>query len=73
MLDLTKPEVEQAYRIGVAAGRTNAKQDADRAAQATEDRIVYELDRYRIRLEKENPSAAGHVAVCSAIITGEVY
>jgi hypothetical protein len=73
MLDLTKPEIEQAYRLGVAAGLANAKVDADRAAQATENRIVYELERYRVRVEKENPSAAGHVAVCIGIINGEVY
>jgi hypothetical protein len=73
MLDLTKPEIKQAYLLGVEAGRSNSKADADRAAQATENRIVYELERYRVKLEKENPSAAGHVAVCIGIINGEVY
>jgi hypothetical protein len=73
MLDLTEPQIRQAYLLGVETGKASANQDSDRAAEATENRIISELERYRVRLKKENPKMAEHIAVCIAIIKGEVY
>jgi hypothetical protein len=47
--------------------------DADRAAQNTENRIVYELDLYRLKLVKNDCVVqAGVVAHCLRLIQGEV-
>jgi hypothetical protein len=74
MLDLTKPEIEQAYRLGVAAGLANAKVDADRAAQNTENRIVYELGLYHTKLVKNDCVVqAAVVTHCIKLIQGEVF
>lgn len=72
MLDLSKPEIEHAYRLGLIAGAEKVKVDADRAAQATEDRIVYELDRYRLRLVQKGSVDAVVVERCIKFIQGEV-
>jgi hypothetical protein len=73
MLDLSKPEIKQAYLMGVEAGKTITANDADRAAQETENRIVAELDRFKSKLEHHDCVVqAGVVAHCLAIINGEV-
>jgi hypothetical protein len=74
MLDLTKPEIKQAYLLGVEAGRSSANTDADRAAQNTENRIVYELGLYHTKLVKNDCVVqAAVVAHCIRLIQGEVF
>ena len=73
MIDLTKPELRQAYLMDVEAGKTISAGDADRAAQNTENRIVYELGLYRSKLEKNDCVVqAAVVTRCLALIQGEV-
>lgn len=73
MIDMSKPEIKQAYLMGVEAGKTITAGDADRAAQNTENRIVYELGLYRSKLEKHDCVVqAAVVARCLALIQGEV-
>jgi len=73
MLDLSKPEIRHAYLMGVEAGKATVTADADRAAQNTENRIVYELDLYRLKLVKNDCVVqAGVVAHCLRLIQGEV-
>jgi hypothetical protein len=73
MLDMTKPEIKQAYLLGVEAGRSSANTDADRAAQNTENRIVYELGLYHTKLVKHDCVVqAGVVKHCIGLIQGEV-
>jgi hypothetical protein len=73
MIDMSKPEIKQAYLMGVEAGKTITAGDADRAAQNTENRIVYELDLYRSKLEKHDCVVqAAVVTRCLALIQGEV-
>ena len=73
MIDMSKPEIKQAYLMGVEAGKTITAGDADRAAQNTENRIVYELGLYRSKLQKHDYLVqAAVVAHCLALIQGEV-
>ncbi len=73
MLDLNKPEIKQAYLLGVEAGRAGANTDADRAAQNTENRIVYELGLYHTKLVKHDCVVqAAVVKRCIGLIQGEV-
>ena len=73
MLDLSKTEIRHAYLMGVEAGKATVTVDADRAAQNTENRIVYELELYRSKLVKNDCVVqAGIVTHCLGIINGEV-
>lgn len=74
MLDMTKPEIRQAYLIGVEAGKTSLATELDRVAVVTETRIVRELDRFRVQLVGRRSSARARVvAQCIALIKGEDY
>jgi hypothetical protein len=74
MIDLTNPEVKQAYLLGIEAGKANYSTELDRVAQVTETRIVRELDQFRRRLNKQRSTARGRiVAQCIAIIQGEEF
>jgi hypothetical protein len=72
MIDLTKPEIRQAYLIGVEAGKMNLAMELDRVAVVTETRIVRELDRFRLKLNAQRSMVRGRVvAQCIALIKGE--
>jgi hypothetical protein len=74
MIDLTKPEIRQAYLIGVEAGKMNLAQELDRVAVVTETRIVRELDRFRRECNARRSTARGRVvAQCIALIKGEEF
>lgn len=74
MLDMSKPEIRQAYLIGVEAGKNSLSAELDRVAQTTETRIVRELDRFRRELvERRSTARSRVVAHCIAIIKDEVF
>ena len=74
MIDLSKPEIRQAYLIGVEAGKMNYAKELDRVAVVTETRIVRELDLFRRRLNNQRSTARGRVvAQCIALIKGEEF
>ena len=74
MIDLSKPEIRQAYLIGVEAGKMNYAKELDRVAVVTETRIVRELDLFRRRLNNQRSTTRGRVvAQCIALIKGEEF
>jgi hypothetical protein len=74
MLDLSKPEIKQAYLLGIEAGKANYSTELDRVAVVTETRIVRELDLFRRRLTRQGSDARGRVVgQCIALIKGEVF
>jgi hypothetical protein len=74
VIDLTKPEIKQAYLIGIEAGKMNYAAELDRVAQVTETRIVRELDQFRRKLNNQRSTARGRVvAQCIALIKGEEF
>lgn len=74
MLDMTKPEIRQAYLLGLDAGKTSLGAELDRVAQVTETRIVRELDQFRRRLLAQRSTARSRVVgQCIALIQGEVF
>jgi hypothetical protein len=71
---MSKPEIRQAYLIGVDAGKSALSTELDRVAQTTETRIVRELDRFRRELiERRSTARSRVVAHCIAIIKGEDF
>lgn len=74
MIDLTKPEIKQAYMLGIEAGKLNQAAEMDRVAQVTETRIVRELDRFRRKLNEQRSTTRGRVVEqCIALIQGEEF
>lgn len=74
MIDLTKPEIKQAYLIGLEAGKLNYAAELDRVAVVTETRIVRELDQFRRKLIAQRSTVRARVvAICIALIKGEDY
>jgi hypothetical protein len=74
MLDLSRPEIRQAYLIGVDAGKASLGTELDRVAQVTETRIVRELEKFRLELVGRRSSARARVvAQAIALIQGEDY
>lgn len=74
MLDMSRPEIRQAYLIGVDAGKASLGTELDRVAEITETRIVRELDRFRVQLVGRRSSARARVvAECIALIRGEDF
>lgn len=74
MLDLSKPEIRQAYLLGVDTGLANGGAEMNRVAQTTETRIVRELEAFRLQLVARRSSARARVvAQCIALIRGEDY
>jgi hypothetical protein len=72
VIDLTKPDVRQAYLLGIEAGKMNLAMELDRVAVVTETRIVRELDRFRLKLNAQRSLMRGRVvAQCIALIKGE--
>jgi hypothetical protein len=72
VIDLTKPEVKQAYLLGLEAGKYSVAAELDRVAQVTETRIVRQLDQFRRRLIAErSPQRSRIVELCIQIIQGE--
>lgn len=72
MIDLSKPEIKQAYLTGIDVGRATFDKELDRVAVVTETRIVCDLEAYRERLlAKGEFIAAGAVTNCIAVVTGE--
>jgi hypothetical protein len=73
VIDLTKPELRQAYLMGIEAARADMSAELDRVAVVTETRIVRELDRFRRQMIAErSPQRSEIVAKCIRIIKGEV-
>lgn len=73
MIDLTKPELRQAYLMGVEAARAEMGKELDRVAVVTETRIVRQLDQFRRQLIAErSPQRSEIVAKCIRVIQGEV-
>ena len=71
MLDMTKPEIRQAYLIGVEAGKTSLATELDRVAVVTETRIVRQLDQFRRQLIAErSPQRSEIVAKCIRVVQG---
>ena len=74
MIDLTKPDVRQAYLLGIEAGKMNYAQELDRVAVVTETRIVRQLDMFRRECNAKRSTARGRVvAQCIALIKGEEF
>ena len=74
MIDLTKPDVRQAYLLGIEAGKMNYAQELDRVAVVTETRILRELDRFRLELNARRSTVRARVvAQCIALIKGEEF
>ncbi|MGI9142714.1 MAG: hypothetical protein ACR2IJ_05940 [Fluviibacter sp.] len=74
MLDLSKPEVKQAYLLGVEAGKQTLATELDRVAEVTETRILRELNRFRLELIGRRSTARARViAQAIALIRGEEY
>lgn len=73
MIDMSKPELRQAYLMGVEAARAELSAELDRVAVVTENRIVKDLEHFRKQLvRKRMPSHSRIVVDCIAIIKGEV-
>ncbi len=73
MIDLTKPEIKQAYLLGVEAGKFTVAAELDRVAQVTETRIVRQLDEFRLRLVAQRSLQRSRIVeLCIQIIKGEV-
>ena len=73
MIDLTKPELRQAYLMGIEAARADMAKELDRVAVVTETRIVRQLDQFRRQLIAErSPQRSEIVAKCIRVIQGEV-
>lgn len=74
MLDMSRPEIRQAYLMGVDAGKTNIAAELDRVAEVTETRICRELKRFELQLIARRSSARARVvAQCIALIKEEDY
>lgn len=74
MIDLSKPEIKQAYLMGVEAGKQTLATELDRVAEVTENRITRELDRFRRELiARRSTARARVVAQAIALIKGEEY
>jgi hypothetical protein len=74
VIDLTKPDVRQAYLLGIEAGKMNYAQELDRVAVVTETRILRELDRFRLELNARRSTVRARVvAQCIALIKGEEF
>jgi hypothetical protein len=73
MIDLTKPELRQAYLMGIEAARAEMSAELDRVAVVTETRIVRQLDQFRRQLIAErSPQRSEIVAKCIRVVQGEV-
>jgi hypothetical protein len=73
MIDMSKPELRQAYLMGIETARAEMSAELDRVAVVTETRIVRELDRFRRQMIAErSPQRSEIVAKCIRIIQGEV-
>jgi hypothetical protein len=71
---MSRPEIRQAYLIGVDAGKASLGTELDRVAEVTETRIVRELDRFRVQLVGRRSSARARVvAQCISLIRGEDF
>ena len=74
MLDMSKPEIRQAYLLGVDAGKQTLATELDRVAVITETRIARQLEQFRVQLVNRRSSARARVvAQCIALIKGEDY
>lgn len=74
MLDMSKPEIRQAYLIGIDAGKQTLATELDRVATVTETRIVRELDKFRRELIARRSTARARVVEQAiALIQGEVF
>lgn len=74
MIDLSKPEIRQAYLIGIEAGKLDYAKELDRVAVVTETRIVRELDRFRLELNARRSTVRARVvAQCIALVKGEEF
>ena len=72
MLDLSKPEIRQAYLLGIDTGKLNAAAEVDRMVQVTENRIIRELDRFQRELiASRSTSRARVISMAIARIKGE--
>jgi hypothetical protein len=73
VIDLTKPEIKQAYLLGVEAGKFTVAAELDRVAQVTETRILNDLEHLRKQLRRKRmPSHSRIVELCMQVIKGEV-
>lgn len=73
MIDISKPELRQAYLMGIEAARAEMSKELDRVAHVTETRIVRQLDIYRRRMIRDkSPYLSEIVADCIRLIQGEV-
>ena len=73
MIDMSKPELRQAYLMGIEAARAEMSAELDRVAVVTEKRIVKDLEHFRKQLvRKRMPSHSRIVVDCIAIVQGEV-
>lgn len=61
MLDLSKPEIKQAYLLGIETGKSNYAVEIDRMVEVTENRIIRELDRFRRELIARRSTARARV------------
>ena len=74
MIDLSKPEIRQAYLIGIEAGKLNHAKELDRVAVVTETRILRELDKFRLELNARRSTVRARVvAQCIALVKGEEF
>lgn len=74
MLDLSKPEVKQAYLMGVEAGKSTLAKELDHVAVTTENRILRQLEKFRLELVGRRSSARARVvSMCIALIKDEDY
>jgi hypothetical protein len=73
MIDLSKPEIRQAYLLGIETAKAEMAVEMDRVAVVTETRIVRQLDQFRRKLIAErSPQRSEIVAKCIRVVQGEV-
>lgn len=74
LLDLSRPEIKQAYLMGIEAGRLEMAAHSDRLVTITETRIIRELDRFeRELIARRSTSRARVISMAIARIKGEEW